>query len=467
MHRIPFIIYPHVLLMSLASKQKKEKAAWWSLGMTWILLLVFTWAAGGFPAFFEIARNFFTGDLAAVKELGGSNMVPVIAATSAVLIPMMVAISSILDKHVPPETSQNLRNTSPKRLFAIVMITLLCEELLFRFPFLGLMTKIPKLDGTGFFYLLSVIGNLLFAWVHLMMNFSRQDRKWIIVLPQFVGGIFLTMIYASHGFFAAFGAHVIYDMIVFCANKHISFQLSRFILSFYHLFFLGVYSLLFFGVRDHSLLDIKLVVENGIPNWGFIDYCSLVGILTASTFLVLELLWYDLEQVSPSNLVNIGLLVSLAYLAVLLINNYLPEYLLISTVGAATTITFLEKSISESGVSRLFWKSVLLTFVILIMQKADWETALCVLLLFLLHQLVEGYIRFLGPLHYPTYFLHIYGQLVYFTWRYLKKNKTIRLKTIVPVTIKVLGMWKIVKYTKPEFDQWKKKEIETLFKSIK
>lgn len=451
MHRIPLIIYPHLPLMSLATKQKKTKTAWWSLCMTWTILVVFTWAANGFAGFFQISEAFFTGDLSSVREIGGStHMVPIITATSVILIPIIIAISPILGKHASSQVNGTLRRASTKRLFAVVITTLLCEELLFRFPLLGLMTKIPKLDGNGSFYLFSLVGSVLFAWVHLMVNFSnKQDRKWIMVLPQFIGGIFLTMIYASHGFFAALGAHAIYDMVLFCAKKRMRFSFSRFVLGFYHLFFLGVYSLLFFGVRNHSLSDIKLAVENEIPNWGFIDYFSLVGVLAASTFFALELLSYDLEvehsrKVYLLNLTYTGLLMAVTYPAVQLINSHLPEKLLIITVGIALFITFLEKSRSLSGVARLFWKSMLLTFVIQIMQGAEWRTAFFVLLLFLLHQLGERGIRLIGPLWYFIIFLDFYGDLFYDTWRSLQAAKKVRLRNIVPIAGELLERWKVV-----------------------
>jgi hypothetical protein len=420
MHRIPFL-YANLPLMSLASKQKKQKVAWWTLGMTWFLLLLFTWETDGLNGFLHISKGFLKGDLATIRNLGSTTMLPTLTAIVVVLIPTMIAIALILER-VSKQTENTFRLQSPERLFAVVMITLFCEELLARFLFLGLLPRIPKLDGDFFFYLFFLGGNILWAWIHLRNFENKRDRKLIMVLPQFVGGIFLTIIYVSHGFFAALGAHVIYDMVLFSANYRIKFSPSRFILSFYHLFFLGVYSLLFFKVRNHSFLEIKLALEKKGEEWAFIDYFSLVGVLTTATFLVLEVLWYDLERTPTRkeymlNLVYTGPLMTVAYLVMKLTNSLFTGSLLVIALGLAIGITFLEKSMSESGVARLFWKSLLLTSVIDIMQATSIGTALLLLLPFLLQQSGERWIRLNSPFQRPIIYLDVKWKMICYAVR--------------------------------------------------
>jgi hypothetical protein len=105
----------------------------------------------------------------------------------------------------------------------------------------------------------------------------------------------------------------------------------------------------------------------GIRTGELIDYFLLVGVLTTAAFFLLEFLQYDLERTHTKkeymlNLAYTGLLTAVAYPAIQLIHNLLPVNLLIVAVGIAACITFIEKSKSGSAISRLFWKSVLISY---------------------------------------------------------------------------------------------------------
>jgi hypothetical protein len=397
MLRFP-LIYANLPLMSLVSRYKKSKLAWWTLVMTWVLLLLFAWNADGFMVLFHISKSFLTGDLEAMRKID-TPMVPVAIAIAVVLVPIKIALLPVLEKQTAQQTDV-LHISSPQRLYMVIMISMFLEELLARLFFLELMTRL--LAGTVFFYLLSIGGNTFWALLHWLNLTNKQDSKLIhklvMVLPRFISGIFYTMIFVSHGFFAALCTHTIHNMVLLSANCRIYFTYSRFLLSFYHLIFLGVYSLLFFGVRNHSFSDIKLAARNEVKNWVFIDYFSLIGLLTTATFLAMELLWYDLERTQTRkeyllNLVYISLLMALAYFAISQVDILFTGDVLTVTVGLAVCITFLEKVRSGSGISRLFWKSLLITIVLVVIQAEDRSLALFLLLPFLLHQLGERAIR--------------------------------------------------------------------------
>jgi hypothetical protein len=394
MLRFPYI-YTNLPLMSLASRYKKQKTAWWSLVMTWMLLLLFSWKMDGFEVFFRIAKGFLMGDLEAVREVNTST-IPVIIASVVVSVPLALTLLPILEKILSKQTDK-FHIPSTQRLFAIIMITMFREELLARFLPLGIMTQIPLLGGTFSFYLLYLGGNTLWALLHLM-SFENKRENWIMVIPVFISGTFFTMIYTAYGFWEAFFAHVLHNMVMLCANYRIRFSPSRLLLSFYHLAFLGIYSLLFFGVRNHSFADFQLIFGNKGINWEFIDYLSLVGTLTTATFLLLELMGYDLERTHTHkeyllNLVWTGLLLIIAYLTISLTGSHFQESKLIIAVGLAVGITFIEKAKSGSGISRLFWKSQLLTAVLIAIPTTDESTALFLFLPFLLHQLGERVFR--------------------------------------------------------------------------
>lgn len=266
------MIYAHLPLLGLVAKQRKQKPTWWTMFATWVLICVFSWMTGGFGSFYSISEDFLSGDLSAARM--HSNAAPTIAAAVAVLVPVLIAILPIIQKQVADQSNDMFRTKSPQRLFAMIMVRLLEEELFARFLFLGLMTRIPGLGGTLCFYLFALCGNILWTLLHLRMFPNKKDRKLVVVLPQFIQGLFYTMIFVAHGFFAALMAHVIFDMVLFCTDRRIVFRPSRLLLSLYHLIFFGVFASLFFGMRNRSLLDI-VSVENLAPDWTSVDYLYL------------------------------------------------------------------------------------------------------------------------------------------------------------------------------------------------
>lgn len=426
MLRIPYI-YANLPLMSLTSKYKKQQLAWWSLGMTWVLVLLFAWRTNGFMEFFHIAKSFLTGDLAAVRDVD-TTALPIITAMIAVLIPIKIALLPVLEKQTAEQTDI-LHIPSPQRLFAVIMITMACEELLARFFFLELMPRI--LAGNVFFYLLFFSGNIIWAMLHWLNIADKKNRKLITVLPPFISGIFYTMIFVSHGFFAALCAHTLHNMVLLSANCRTHFSPSRFLLWFYHFIFLGVYSLMFFVVRNHSLSDITLVVRNEVKNWIFLDYLFLVGVLTTAAFLLLELLWYDLERNLTNkeyllNLAFISVFMSLAYLAIHQTETIFKESTLVVTVGLAVCITFLEKAMSGSGITRLFWKSILIAIVLVIVHTANAWTAIFLFLPFLLHQLGERVLRLSFNYGGLIFYLHICASAFYSDVRTMPVSKALR-----------------------------------------
>jgi hypothetical protein len=409
--RFPVAIYTNLPLLSLASKYKKQKMAWWSLGMTLVTLVVFAWKADGFQGFFLIAFHFLTGDLAAVKETNTA-AIPVITASVVISVPLALTLLPLLEKIFSKQT-EPFRLTSSKRFFALIMVTMFLEELLTRYVPLDMMTRFSLLSGTLAFYLLYIGGNTLWSLLH-MVNFADKRENWVMVIPVFVCGTFYTMIYTAYGFWAAFFSHVLHNMVMLSANCRIHFLPSRLVLSVYHLGFLGIYSLVFFGVRNHSFADFQLVLENKEINWGLIDYLTLVGALTAAVFFLLELFWYDLERTGTQreyllNLVWISLLLLItAFPAISLADVHFQEHKLFIAVGIAVGITFIEKTKSGSGISRLFWKSQLLSVVLIITPIAENITSICLFLPLLLHQLGErmirlNYIRNMSTLDYFWY----------------------------------------------------------------
>ncbi|MBI2632823.1 MAG: CPBP family intramembrane metalloprotease, partial [Parcubacteria group bacterium] len=93
------------------------------------------------------------------------------------------------------------------------------EELLARWLFLGLLTRIPFLSGTIAFYGLFLVGNGLWSYIHLSNYKEVSDRKLLRVLPQFVAGIFFAYLFKKYGLFAAVLGHFMSNAILFASHK--------------------------------------------------------------------------------------------------------------------------------------------------------------------------------------------------------------------------------------------------------
>jgi hypothetical protein len=413
MFRFDVIAAANAPLASITEKplrQQRPEAVWTVVG-SWLLLLVYSIGTGGFGDFVWYISHFF--DVEAMAERDPLiRIAPMIAATVVVALPTAIAASLFAQSRYKMKgehaNTTLFHNSSPRRQFRKTMSGLTLEEVLARLIFIGLGMQIPGLDNTFGFIFLFVLGNAVWSLIHLSNMKNKSDRKWILVLPQFVAGFFFTLVYIPYGFFGALMAHVIYDVILFAADRKDVFNLGEKLLVLYHLVGFGAAAFVFFGLGNQSLMDMKLWFgdEGGfsLPGWSLIDYVSAMVMLVAALNVVMELLLFDREGGEEKvevldDLARIFVFTCSAFVIVPALEYYAPganSNELIKVIVIAILGSFAVKSASGSGVARVFWESLLITPIVIgIMLALPLHHAPLVALAFVLYLALDRVIRYL------------------------------------------------------------------------
>lgn len=418
-------VYINLPLMSLVSdKNEKQNPAWWTLIGTWMVLAIFSWAAGGFAPFFQIAGYFLAGDLANVRSYGSVPAAPIVTATVVVMVPVMLATLPLLSKLLSATDTNKVIHS--KSQFVLHMLVEFGEELIFRFFFLGILSNIPGLGSNGAFYFLLLTGNIIWVALHLMTLRKADRKKWPIVLPMFLGGIMFSMVYTSHGFFAAVMTHMIYDMVMFSVYCRTPFWWKKFkLLCLYHLLWFTGGLACFLIMSSHTLSDVwhmflHVSAKQDLPSgWNSIDYMLAAILVISAVHLLLEILWYDREQEATARKVKRNLLLSgvfllLSYPVLLGLEALFPEYFMVIATGSAILLISLEKTSSSSGIARLFWKSLLAAQLFSILQALNLAAIFSLTTLFVLYQTGVRVVRY-GYSFYPIRYAFIQQRLLFWS----------------------------------------------------
>lgn len=203
----------------MTDEQKFQLMGTWSMIGLLILMLAITLITGfNYGSLGENLFQFFTGHLELVingsQETLLSTALTVIAIT-LINVVLALTLGSLLHgkvKSFDSDALNRLLDTGP----ILVSLTILLEET-FRWLFLGLLTN--WLTGSLWFWILFFISNSLWAWVHLKNIKNPEERKFYVVIPQFVGGIFWSYLLVRYGFLAALMAHYLYDCVIFASLK--------------------------------------------------------------------------------------------------------------------------------------------------------------------------------------------------------------------------------------------------------
>ncbi|MEI7653461.1 MAG: CPBP family intramembrane glutamic endopeptidase [bacterium] len=205
-----------------------------------IVLVLFVLTLIGGVSYAQLLSNilsFVLGNLSAVPRGASENLTSAVLNTVAViLITLLGAIVSGLifskgSKSYDADLLDKLLDKGSLKIFLLI----LGEEMFARGLILGVGTMLLK--GEVAFYVLFLLGNAIWALIHLSNFSDKSERKVLRVIPQFVGGVAFTYIFVRYGLGAAIMAHWIYDVILFAMRKE---KLP----SFANLFTIGYYALL-------------------------------------------------------------------------------------------------------------------------------------------------------------------------------------------------------------------------------
>ncbi len=357
-------------LETMSTRIQRPGGWWTSLGTALTLAAFALWIGGFGPAWTGI-EQFFALDAVRPAHLahlqGGvfgvlaaAVALSLLAGTASLLI--MVAICGL-----PSKTSQIFKSVERLPLFKKLMITLVAEELFARALFLGLIGQFWT--GRVATYVLFLAGNSIWALVHLFNYPDPADRHIVRVLPQFVVGIPITVVFLHYGFFAALLVHVAYDMILFCTDKCNKFNAGE-IKSIGVNIVLLVAGLFFVGKPLSDLTQwAKFDGTFAIPGWDTWNYFWAVIAVSSALAIVGDLFLFDYDAAEKIEDTSTRVLRSM-FLAILMIGGYgvlgwLAPNGLDRLLTLAIGLLFLHPSISGSNVARTFWLSIPSTMLVL------------------------------------------------------------------------------------------------------
>jgi len=352
---------------------------------TFGLLALIAWQAGVFGMVVNELITFISGGF---REVASNNttflmMFQVILAVVVLKLPCTVA-AGVLQEKILGESGEHALDDMFEEMkegnhfFSIFFYTFV-EELFARWFFLGLLTKIPFLSGTVAFYALFLIGNGIWALIHLSNYKEEKDRRMFRVLPQFVGGVFLTYVFVKYGLLAAILAHFAFNAILLAMHKvqRINYYIDGLIIGY-----AALCAAISYALMEKPLADILLWFDDNpvfrLPGWEFWDYVKVSVFLSSSLVIVFGLLLYDRGEAGKktdedTRLVDyiigvpivIGLLYGVYALLGLFITN-VPYRVLV----LAILLTFFQTGASGSAVARAFWGGLPNTYVMICILQA-------------------------------------------------------------------------------------------------
>lgn len=353
-------------------KGQKTLGAFSMLG-TFGLLTLIVWKSGVFGMVFHELVIFISGGFReiAINHPTFPTMFMVLLAVVVLTLPCSFC-AAILQEKILGKSSENVLRDFFKEMkegnhFFYLFVIIFLEELFARWFLLGLLTKIPFLSGTIAFYALFLIGNFIWALIHLKSYEEEKDRKILRVLPQFVGGIFFTYVFVKYGFLAVVLVHFASNAVLFSIHKTQHVNVIDGLMTSYS----ALCAIISYVLIEKPITDILPWFANNpvfrLQGWEFWDYVKVSVFLFSCLVIIFDLLLYDRGERKKEKLhedlgvvgfalgvlIIIGLLYSIYFLSGLFIANT-PYQLLVPAI----LFTFLQKGSSGSAVARTFWSSL-------------------------------------------------------------------------------------------------------------
>ena len=352
---------------------------------TFGLLTLIAWKAGVFGIVINELTIFISGGF---REVASNHttflmMFPVILAVVVLELPCTIGAAvlqaKMLGKSGKHALSDLFKELGEGNHFFTFFIIVLLEELFARWFFLGLLTKISFLSGTVAFYALFLIGNAIWALIHLSNYKEEKDRKVLRVLPQFVAGAFFTYVFVKYGLLAAILAHFASNAVVFAVHKVQRINVIDGLIVGYATLCAAISYML----MEKPLTDVLPWFADSpvfrLQGWEFWDYVKFSVFLSASFVIVFGLLLYDRGEAgkkkSDKDIGLVGYIVGIPIVIGLLYGIYALLGLFIANVPyrvlvLAILFTFLQKGASGSAMARTFWSGLPDTYITMCILQA-------------------------------------------------------------------------------------------------
>jgi hypothetical protein len=370
-------------------------AAWSCLG-TLALLAGVAFCTGGFEIVLKEFPEFLFGGVATIRETPAPFylLIPVIFAVVVIDFPCALLAgylqSILLEDHGRHAVAEKIDELKEGHLFTGFFFSVLFEELLARWFFLGVLTMIPLFSSTFGFYLLFILGNGIWALMHLSNFEDERDRHWLRVLPQFVSGVFFTYVYVKFGLLGAVLTHFAANAVLFCLHKVQDCDFADVLV----IVVSGMLAAGSYYLMERPLGDVTAWLSDypvfTLSGWGFWDYVKFSVFASAVLTLVFELLCYDRTAIDTESKESPGLISIFA----MIVFTVLVMYLLFAFFGIFVSsvphrivvisilLAFGIRSESGSAMARTFWVSLPGIFItICILQGLPfWQGILFILL---------------------------------------------------------------------------------------
>lgn len=178
------------------------------------ILVAFAFATHFSPV--QIGNDIITvasGDFTQVKLTLGESIVTILQFTLIIL-----ALNLIIIPFIPHGKSISMANIFQNGPIGIYL-TIIAEEGFARWLFITVLgTWIFHVGYTGMI-IFALLGNVIWALVHLSNYEDKSERKLIVVLPQFISGLLFAYLYIHFGFVIALFVHLTFDFVLMSADK--------------------------------------------------------------------------------------------------------------------------------------------------------------------------------------------------------------------------------------------------------
>lgn len=355
----------------------------WSLISLLVIIGAVTWTTGAIPLFFERLLLFLVRpqDLRVVaqfRELG-----PLIFASLSGAIPLAFAIGLHQQRSLGDSgehaVSNWLQNLQKGNIFFAMVFIIFLEELYARWLFLGLLGGLELLRNQFGIYLLILLGNTSWALFHLY-NFEDPAKRHLIrALPQFVIGLFFSLMYLQFGLIGSVLTHCAFNLSILSSDKRQRTDLIDFLLIGVNGILASVGYFLFTKSIGDAAQWLQASPQYKIEGWEYFDYFWFALLLTSSIEFVLDLLFLDkpiteLPEASLGRKIYFGSLVVVVTAAVLLGGDWLLGLAIkdihVRVITLTLVISCLSVGGSMSSATRVFYLSLPTTFIWLFIAKA-------------------------------------------------------------------------------------------------
>lgn len=368
---------------------RNKWVSYWSMLGTYILIAAIAYQ---YAPMMQLMKEFAVFLSGGVEQITHGNtpfllMIPAILFVVAIELPTTVTTGLVIRLFLGDPTEHALinflRRFQTGRHFYNFFSAVLLEELLSRWFFLGLLRKIPWFSGPIAFYVLFLIGNGLWALIHIGNFTNERDQSILRVLPQFVSGFFLSFVFVKFGLLACVLAHFASNAIIFAIHKIDEIDIFHGLRTGLH----AIYAIFAWHFMTKPLSDLLPWFNGGVfslPGWELADYL-LISMFVSSCFaLVFDLLLYDklmppeeekdrmnLFQIIFFNLVFLGLLF-LTFWTLGWIVKDVPFRILIISVLVMSILP----SASASAAMNQFWTGIpdIYLFICIAMALGFWGT---------------------------------------------------------------------------------------------